>query len=77
MLVYKFGGTSVGSVINMNHVKEIIDSEQTKIVVLSAMSGTTNALVEISELIKNEQCSRAKEKIEVLHESIMKRYMIY
>ena len=32
MLVYKFGGTSVGSVINMNHVKEIIDSEQTKIV---------------------------------------------
>ena len=68
MLVYKFGGTSVGSVINMNHVKEIIDSEQTKIVVLSAMSGTTNALVEISMLFKNEQCSRAKEKIDVLHE---------
>ncbi|MCA0152521.1 aspartate kinase [Winogradskyella vincentii] len=68
MLVYKFGGTSVGSVINMNHVKKIIDSEQTKIVVLSAMSGTTNALVEISELIKNEQRSRAKEKIDLLNE---------
>ncbi|WP_411894097.1 aspartate kinase [Winogradskyella sp. A2] len=68
MLVYKFGGTSVGSIVNMNHVKDIIDSEGTKIVVLSAMSGTTNALVEISELIENEKQISAKEKIDLLKE---------
>ena len=63
MLVYKFGGTSVGSVVNMNHVKDIISSTGNKIVVLSAMSGTTNALVEISELIKTNELAQAKTKI--------------
>lgn len=52
MLVLKFGGTSVGSVENMNHVKNIINDGTKKVVVLSAMSGTTNALVEISEKIR-------------------------
>ncbi|WP_179344488.1 aspartate kinase [Winogradskyella ursingii] len=68
MLVYKFGGTSVGTVINMNHVKDIINSEGKKIVVLSAMSGTTNALVEISELIKAKEFSQAKKHINQLHQ---------
>jgi aspartate kinase len=55
MLVYKFGGTSVGSVINMSHVKDIISKPGRKFVVLSAMSGTTNTLVEISDsLLKGE-----------------------
>lgn len=48
MQVLKFGGTSVGSVENMVSVRHIIDSPQPKIVVLSAMSGTTNALVAIA-----------------------------
>jgi aspartate kinase len=52
MLVYKFGGTSVGSVQNMNHVKDIIQGQGPRLVVLSAMSGTTNALVQISETLK-------------------------
>ncbi|WP_178991713.1 aspartate kinase [Winogradskyella schleiferi] len=69
MLVYKFGGTSVGSVINMNHVKDIINTKGKKIVVLSAMSGTTNALVEISGLIKVKEVSQAKHKISQLHHS--------
>jgi aspartate kinase len=69
MLVYKFGGTSVGSVINMNHVKDIIATPEKKIVVLSAMSGTTNALVEISELIKNGATETAVTKINALNET--------
>ena len=47
MQVLKFGGTSVGSVENMTAVRHIIDTPQPKIVVLSAMSGTTNTLTEI------------------------------
>ncbi|MFT6807561.1 MAG: aspartate kinase [Saprospiraceae bacterium] len=51
MVVMKFGGTSVGSVTRMNEVISIItDSPESKIVVLSAMSGTTNALVEIAQM---------------------------
>ena len=59
MLVLKFGGTSVGSVENMINVKNIINDGQKKVVVLSAMSGTTNALVNISECVKNNQLEDA------------------
>lgn len=69
MLVYKFGGTSVGSVVNMNHVKDIIDNNDRKIVVLSAMSGTTNALVEISESIKSNHTEAAIASINSLNEN--------
>lgn len=56
MQVLKFGGTSVGSVENMRAVKDIIHTAAPKIVVLSAISGTTNALVEIASLAQqNEQ----------------------
>lgn len=66
MLVLKFGGTSVGSVKNMTNVKNIIEGGQQKVVVLSAMSGTTNALVEISENIKNGSLEDALHNIGVL-----------
>ncbi len=69
MLVYKFGGTSVGSVVNMNHVKDIINTKDQKIVVLSAMSGTTNALVEISRLIEVGEGDVAKTHIKTLHDT--------
>ncbi|MBL85580.1 MAG: aspartate kinase [Winogradskyella sp.] len=69
MLVYKFGGTSVGSVVNMNHVKDIINTKDRKIVVLSAMSGTTNALVEISRLIEVGDLTTAKTIITELNET--------
>jgi aspartate kinase len=59
MKVYKFGGTSVGSPANMRAVMEIITPGEPKIVVLSAMSGTTNSLVEIGENLAkgDKQCA--------------------
>ncbi|MDE5610791.1 MAG: aspartate kinase, partial [Odoribacter sp.] len=51
MKVLKFGGTSVGSAERIRNVAELISDEQPKIVVLSAMSGTTNTLVEISDCL--------------------------
>ena len=51
MKVLKFGGTSVGSPENMRAVMNLIADGEQKLVVLSAMSGTTNALVEISNYL--------------------------
>lgn len=52
MKVMKFGGTSVGSAQRMKDVAQLITKDgQPKIVVLSAMSGTTNTLVEISDYL--------------------------
>lgn len=52
MKVLKFGGTSVGSPQRMKEVSRLVteDGEQ-KLVVLSAMSGTTNSLVEIAQYL--------------------------
>ncbi len=60
MKVLKFGGTSVGSVENMRAVMDLITDGEQKIVVLSAMSGTTNSLVEISNYLykKNKETAR-------------------
>ena len=62
MKVLKFGGTSVGSVENMNAVMNLIADGEKKLVVLSAMSGTTNALVEISDYLnkKNKDAARSQ-----------------
>ena len=51
MKVLKFGGTSVGSVENMRAVMQLITDGNQKVVVLSAMSGTTNSLVEIANYL--------------------------
>ena len=51
MKVLKFGGTSVGSPANMRAVMDLVTDGEQKIVVLSAMSGTTNSLVEISNFL--------------------------
>ena len=52
MKVMKFGGTSVGTPQRMQDVAKLITSDgQPKLVVLSAMSGTTNTLVEISDYL--------------------------
>ncbi|MEW4923226.1 aspartate kinase [Algibacter sp. 2305UL17-15] len=68
MKVLKFGGTSVGSVENMTNVKNIINDGKKKIVVLSAMSGTTNILVGIANDIKANAIDKALEDISALHE---------
>ena len=51
MKVMKFGGTSVGSPQRIKNVASLISDEKQKFVVLSAMSGTTNSLVEISDYL--------------------------
>ena len=52
MIVFKFGGTSVGSAENIKKVATIINNyNEKKIVVLSAVSGTTNQLVQINEFL--------------------------
>lgn len=52
MKILKFGGTSVGSPQRMKDVCKLINDGKQKIVVLSAMAGTTNSLVEIADYIQ-------------------------
>jgi aspartate kinase len=67
MKVLKFGGTSVGKPERMHQVSELITKEKVdKIVVLSALSGTTNALVSISESLAKSSRDEAKNKIDEL-----------
>ncbi len=69
MKVLKFGGTSVGNVENMRQVMDIVNDGEQKIVVLSAMAGTTNFLVELYELTKKRNDGfSVKHKIDVLKE---------
>lgn len=68
MKIYKFGGTSVGSASRMASVAEIINDGQEKIVILSAMSGTTNSLVEISDNCYAGDVAAAAQKTESLRE---------
>ncbi|NNV55777.1 aspartate kinase [Limnovirga soli] len=67
MKVMKFGGTSVGKPERMRQVAQLITSgNEPTIVVLSALSGTTNALVNISDSIANGDRAAAKRKIDEL-----------
>lgn len=68
MKVLKFGGTSVGSAQRMKEVANLIVDGQKKIVVLSAMSGTTNTLVEISDYLYKRNPDAANETINKLAE---------
>lgn len=66
MKVLKFGGTSVGSAQRMKNVAGLICDGNQKIVVLSAMSGTTNTLVEISDYLYKKNPDGANEVINAL-----------
>jgi aspartate kinase len=68
MKVLKFGGTSVGSPERMKKLLDIIDPAQRQIVVLSAVSGTTNNLVEIGEAYLAGNKNRAASLIALLKE---------
>lgn len=63
MKVLKFGGTSVGTAQRMKEVAALITDGEKKIVVLSAMSGTTNSLVEISDYLYKKNPDGANEII--------------
>lgn len=68
MKVLKFGGTSVGSPQRMKEVCNLIlEDGQQKLVVLSAMSGTTNSLVEISQYLYSGNEAGAADVINKLH----------
>jgi aspartate kinase len=63
MQVWKFGGTSVGKPIRMKSIRQLITEDgQPKIVVLSALSGSTNTLLSISESLNAGNPTEAKAK---------------
>ena len=72
MKVLKFGGTSVGSAQRMKDVAKLITDGEKKIVVLSAMSGTTNTLVEISDYLYKKNPEGANEIINNLETAYRK-----
>lgn len=72
MKVLKFGGTSVGSAERMKEVAKLICDGNVNLVVLSAMSGTTNSLVEISDYLYKKNTDGASELINVLEQKYSK-----
>ena len=58
----KFGGTSVGNPDRMRALIPLINDNERKIIVLSAMSGTTNSLVEITDLLYSGNVNEASAK---------------
>lgn len=68
----KFGGTSVGSPERMQHVSSLITSSgEPVLVVLSAMSGTTNSLIEISDYLYRKNPEGANDEINRLEKKYM------
>ena len=73
MKVMKFGGTSVGTPQRMKEVTALVTkSGEPVFVVLSAMSGTTNSLVEISDYLYKKNPDGANEVINSLERKYMK-----
>ncbi len=67
MKIMKFGGTSVGKPERMHDVASLITrDDESKIVVLSALSGTTNSLVEIGTALAKGDRDAAKQVIDKL-----------
>jgi len=67
MLVLKFGGTSVGKPERMKKIADLLlNTKGKKIVVLSALSGTTNTLVRIGEHLLAQQQTGANQEINEL-----------
>ena len=68
----KFGGTSVGSAARMQHVADLVSSAGQNLVVLSAMSGTTNTLVEVAGYLYNHNSEGARDTISRLEGKYLK-----
>lgn len=74
MIVMKFGGTSVGTPQRMQHVAKLVSSQKEPVMlVLSAMSGTTNSLLEISDYIHKQNLEGAHDEINKLAASYYAR----
>ena len=63
MKILKFGGTSVGSVQRIRNVAQLVAQRGENLVVLSAMAGTTNTLVEIAGYLYNHNPEGARDTI--------------
>ncbi|MCB0687915.1 MAG: aspartate kinase [Saprospiraceae bacterium] len=79
MQVLKFGGTSVGSAARMKGVFQIVTADpHQKIVVLSAVSGTTNGLLAYAQLLADDKSEEAITHISALenqyHELVNELY---
>jgi len=78
MKIMKFGGTSVGTAERMKSLIPLINGSEKKIVVLSAMSGTTNSLIEISEAfyagLKDEALQKNNQMCEKYHKIVDELY---
>ena len=73
MKVMKFGGTSVGTPTRMKEVTKLVTKSGDPVfVVLSAMSGTTNSLVEISNYLYKKNPEGANDVINQLERKYMK-----
>ncbi len=66
MKVLKFGGTSVGSAQGIKEVANLVCNGEKKIIVLSAMSGTTNSLIEIADYFYKNNTAGGLERINAL-----------
>lgn len=66
MKILKFGGTSVGSPERMRRLVDILDLQERQIVVLSAVAGTTNHLVEITKALYAKEPEEASRLIDLL-----------
>ena len=72
MKVMKFGGTSVGTAARMQEVASLVSGAGCNVVVLSAMSGTTNTLQEIAGYLYNRNADGAKDTIKRLEAKYLK-----
>ena len=71
MKILKFGGTSVGNAGRFKEVAKIISSAGKNMVVLSAMSGTTNTLAEIAGYLYNRNLEGARDTISTLEKKYL------
>lgn len=69
MQVWKFGGTSVGKPERMKSIRQLITQDNTrKIIVLSALSGTTNALLAMGEAAKTNEDEALVKQLDALYD---------
>lgn len=68
MKILKFGGTSVGTSERIKHVARLCIESGRNVVVLSAMAGTTNSLIEISDYLYKGNVPGAQENINALRQ---------
>lgn len=67
-IVAKFGGTSMGTIESMSRCADIVEDKQANIVVVSATSGTTNQLVELTELAMSGHKNKAARLLDTIRD---------